>query len=83
MDFHRSVVVDLPYGAAVSRVRDELAKQGFGVLTEIDLKATLQSKIGAEIAPQVILGVCNPTLAHRALQIDPRVAVLLPCNVTV
>jgi uncharacterized protein (DUF302 family) len=83
MDFQHTVTVDLPYDEAVTRVRSELAKQGFGVITEIDLKATLHAKIGVDIEPHVILGACNPTLAARALSLDPRVAVLLPCNVTV
>lgn len=83
MDFQHTVTVDLPYDEAVARVRGELAKQGFGIITEIDLQATLRTKIGVEVEPHVILGACNPTLAYEALQIDPRVAVLLPCNVTV
>ena len=83
MDFQHTITVDLAYDEAVARVRDELAQQGFGIITEIDLAATLRAKIGVEVEPQVILGACNPTLAHEALRIDPRVAVLLPCNVTV
>jgi uncharacterized protein (DUF302 family) len=83
MDFQHTVTVDLPYDEAVTRVRTELAKQGFGVITEIDLKATLHTKLGVDIEPHVILGACNPGLAYQALRIDPRVAVLLPCNVTV
>jgi uncharacterized protein (DUF302 family) len=83
MDFQHSVTVDLPYDEVVARVRAELARQGFGIITEIDLKATLRAKIGVDIEPQVIFGACNPSLAYRAIQTDPRVAMLLPCNVTV
>jgi uncharacterized protein (DUF302 family) len=83
MDFQHTVTVDLTYDEAVARVRAELAKQGFGIITEIDLQATLRAKIGVEVEPHVVLGACNPSLAHQALLIDPRVAVLLPCNVTV
>lgn len=83
MDFQKSVTVALPYPEAVAAVRAALAEQGFGVITEIDMRATLHTKIGADIDPYVILGACNPTLAHQALQTDARVGVLLPCNVTV
>jgi uncharacterized protein (DUF302 family) len=74
---------ELPFEDAVAAVRAELAKAGFGVITEIDLRATLRQKIGAEIPAEVILGACNPRYAHRAISADPSVAALLPCNVVV
>ena len=83
MTYVRTVKLDVPYGEAVTRTREALAEQGFGVLTEIDVRATLQQKIGAEIEDYVILGACNPPLAHKALQVDREVGALLPCNVVV
>jgi uncharacterized protein (DUF302 family) len=73
--------LDVPIGDAETKVRAALAEQGFGVLTEIDAAATLHAKLGVERAPLKILGACNPQFAHQALQIDPSVALLLPCNV--
>ncbi len=83
MDFTVRVDVDATYDDAVARVRDALKDQGFGVLTEIDVRQTLKDKLDIDVAAQIILGACNPQLAHRAMEIDPRVATLLPCNVVV
>lgn len=83
MDFTHRIDTNLAYDDAVARVTEALAEQGFGVLSEIDIRQTLQNKIGVDTAPQVILGACNPQLAHRALRADPRIAALLPCNVVV
>ena len=72
-----------PYDETVEAVRAELSAAGFGILTEIDLKATLKAKLDVDVAPQVILGACRPQLAHQALEADPSIAALLPCNVVV
>jgi len=74
---------DLTFDDAVGRAREALAEQGFGVLTEIDLAGTLKKKIDAEMPRYLILGACHPASAHRAVQADPRIGVMLPCNVVV
>lgn len=82
-DYTLSITTQRPYEETVDAVREQLGEAGFGVLTEIDLKATLKAKLDVDVAPQIILGACRPQLAHQALQAEPSIAALLPCNVVV
>ena len=87
MTYTLSTTIDLPWDEAVKRTREALAAQGFGILTEINVRSTFEAKLGAEAADAVgdyvILGACNPALASRALAAEPEIGALLPCNVVV
>lgn len=83
MTYGLSATLDRPFDDTVADVREALASQGFGVISEIDMQATLRSKLGIEIDPYLILGACNPRYAHQSLQCDPSIGLLLPCNVVI
>ena len=83
MSYGTSVTLDIPFTEAVDRVRAALPEQGFGVLTEIDVTATLRARLGEQMEDYIILGACNPPAAHQALGIDRSIGLLLPCNVVV
>ena len=83
MSYALSIDLVQPFDEVVPQVRQALAANGFGIVAEIDLQQTLKNKIGVEIEPHLILGACNPRYAHRALQVEPSIGLLLPCNVVI
>ena len=83
MTYFHARTVEGDFDAVVERTRAALQKHGFGVLTEIDVQATLKAKIGKDFRPYRILGACNPVMAHEALKMEPHVGVMLPCNVVI
>ena len=83
MSYGNAVTVKTPFSETAERVREELKAEGFGVLTEINVKNTLREKLGEDVEDYLILGACNPPLAHRALSVDRSIGLLLPCNVVV
>lgn len=83
MSYYHAKTLNLPFEAALAAARAALAQQGFGVITEIDIRQTLQAKLGESFRPYIILGACNPRLAYEALQLEDKVGTMLPCNVVV
>jgi uncharacterized protein (DUF302 family) len=83
MSYYFSKTVDMPFDRAIARVTEELQKEGFGILTEIDVKATLKKRLDVDFRDYVILGACNPPFAHRALEAEDKIGTMLPCNVIV
>ncbi len=83
MSYYFATTLETTMDEAIARVTEALKERGFGVLTEIDVRATLKKKIGADFRPYVILGSCNPNFAHKALQAEDKIGVMLPCNVIV
>ena len=81
--YYFTKTLDLPFENAITRVTEELKKEGFGVLTEIDIQATLKKKLDVDFRPYRILGACNPPFAYKSLQAEPNIGLFLPCNVIV
>jgi uncharacterized protein (DUF302 family) len=83
MDIVLTTKTHLGFDEAVTQIRQALDEQGFGILTQIDVQATMKAKLDVDVEPYLILGACNPSLAHQALALEPAIGLLLPCNVTV
>ena len=83
MSYYFCKTIEAPFDTVVDRTREALMSQGFGVVSEIDVTKTLKAKIGVDFRPYLILGACNPTLAHQALELEDRIGTMLPCNVVV
>ncbi|MBU0559389.1 MAG: DUF302 domain-containing protein [Bacteroidetes bacterium] len=83
MSYFFTKVVDISFDQAIEKITEELKKEGFGILTEIDVKATLKKKIDVDFRPYKILGACNPQYAYKALQAEDKIGIMLPCNVVV
>jgi len=83
MSYYFSKVVELPFDAAVSRATAVLKEHGFGIITQIDVRDTLKTKLNIDFRPYQILGACNPAMAHEALQLEDKIGTMLPCNVVV
>ena len=83
MSYGHSLTLGTPFADTLVAVREALAGEGFGIVSEVDIAATLRNKLGVEIEPQVILGACRPDFAHKALAVEPSIGLLLPCNVVV
>jgi uncharacterized protein (DUF302 family) len=83
MSYYFSKTLDLPFEEAVAATREALSQEGFGIITEIDVRQTMKAKIGEDFRPYLILGACNPRLAFEALRLEDKVGTMLPCNVVV
>lgn len=83
MTYYFSVVLDMPFEQAIIRVKEELQKEGFGIVTEVNFKEKLKEKLGVDFRNYMILGACNPKFAYSAMQVEDKIGVMLPCNVVV
>ncbi len=83
MTYYVSTIINGPYDVAVAAAREALASEGFGIITEIDIAKTMMAKLGVVFRPYIVLGACNPALAHEALLLEDKVGTMLPCNVIV